>query len=167
MSNNHTFIKKEAILGSLGLLGPSQPREELTVQLGWAQRLWSVLWILTSWLMFRSEPGEAPKTLVLLHDPRLHRPAAHHRHRSAVQRSGRASLILLCPSVTSSHPDCLFPLPVVRLESSLSNPVSLKLASNQLPQSGEELLQVLVQNSSRDSRTLRAQLGTLHTQVLL
>lgn len=58
----------------------------------------------------------------------------------------------------------LFSLPVVTLESSLSKPASQKLTSNQ---DGEELLQVLVQNSSRESRTLRAQLWTLHTQVLL
>lgn len=62
---------------------------------------------------------------------------------------------------------CLFSLPVVRLESSLSTPVSQKLTSNQLPQSSEDLLQVLVQNSSQESRTLRAQMWTLHTQVLL
>lgn len=29
-NNNHTFIKKKAILGLLGLLGPSLPREDLS-----------------------------------------------------------------------------------------------------------------------------------------
>lgn len=56
---------------------------------------------------------------------------------------------------------------MVSLESLLSRPVSEKLTSNHLPQSDAELLQVLVLNSSREGRTLRAELSTLHTQVLL
>lgn len=53
---------------------------------------------------------------------------------------------------------------MVTLESALSRPASQKLRSEQ---SDQELLQVLVQNSSQESRTLRTQLWTLHTQVLL
>lgn len=41
------------------------------------------------------------------------------------------------------------------------------LTSDLVPQTSDEALQVLVQNNSQESRTIRAQLWTLHTQVLL
>lgn len=41
------------------------------------------------------------------------------------------------------------------------------LTSDLVPQTSDQAMQVLVQNNSQESRTFRAQLWTLHTQVLL
>ena len=73
-------------------------------------------------------------------------------------------MTLRCVPASPVHP--VFALPVVTLESSLPSRAPQKLTWERLPQSDQQLLQLLVQNSSRDSRTLRAELWTLQTQVL-
>lgn len=97
---------------------------------------------------------------------RLRGPADHHQHRPHLQRSSRTSLSPLAHWHRFTLDSVCF-LPVVQLDWSLSGPRAERLVSQHLPQDHQDLLEVLVQNSSRDSRTLRARLETLHTQVLL